>query len=89
MYVAPVRFPRTTMMYGEMGVVGVYKTADDGCLMPRIHLLSPCQHLQREIAGLVATGTTRTEKVDLRLTCHAKRAPQAAASHRSVNEFVL
>jgi hypothetical protein len=26
LYVAPVRFPRTTMMYGEVGVVGVYET---------------------------------------------------------------
>ena len=35
--------------------------------------------------------TTRTEKLDLRLTPHAKRALQAAAtaSHRSVSEFVL
>jgi hypothetical protein len=49
----------------------------------------PLSAPQGDIAGLVATGTTRTKKVDLRLTCHAKRAPQAAASHRSVNEFVL
>jgi uncharacterized protein (DUF1778 family) len=35
--------------------------------------------------------TTRTEKLDLRLTPDAKRALQAAAkvSHRSVSEFVL
>jgi uncharacterized protein (DUF1778 family) len=35
--------------------------------------------------------TTRTEKLDLRLTRDAKRALQAAASveHRSVSEFVL
>lgn len=35
--------------------------------------------------------TTRTEKLDLRLTRHAKRALQAAAAvaHRSVSEFVL
>lgn len=34
---------------------------------------------------------TRTEKLDLRLTRHAKRALQAAAAaaHRSVSEFVL
>jgi uncharacterized protein (DUF1778 family) len=34
---------------------------------------------------------TRSEKLDLRLTRHAKRALQAAAaaSHRSVSEFVL
>ena len=37
------------------------------------------------------TRTTRTEKLDLRLTRPAKRALQAAAaaSHRSVSEFVL
>jgi uncharacterized protein (DUF1778 family) len=35
--------------------------------------------------------TTRSEKLDLRLTRHAKRALQAAAAvaHRSVSEFVL
>jgi uncharacterized protein (DUF1778 family) len=35
--------------------------------------------------------TTRTEKLDLRLTQNAKRALQvaAAAAHRSVSEFVL
>ncbi len=35
--------------------------------------------------------TTRTEKLDLRLTSRAKRALQAAAAaaHRSVSEFVL
>jgi uncharacterized protein (DUF1778 family) len=35
--------------------------------------------------------TTRTEKLDLRLTRDAKRALQAAAgvAHRSVSEFVL
>ncbi|HYL37220.1 MAG TPA: DUF1778 domain-containing protein [Bryobacteraceae bacterium] len=35
--------------------------------------------------------TTRSEKLDLRLTCQAKRALQAAAAaaHRSVSEFVL
>src|ERR1700723_290488 len=35
--------------------------------------------------------TTRTEKLDLRLTRHTKRALQAAAAvaHRSVSEFVL
>jgi uncharacterized protein (DUF1778 family) len=35
--------------------------------------------------------TTRSEKLDLRLTRNAKRALQAAAavSHRSVSEFVL
>jgi uncharacterized protein (DUF1778 family) len=35
--------------------------------------------------------TTRSEKLDLRLTRHAKRALQAAAavSRRSVSEFVL
>ena len=39
----------------------------------------------------MATRTTRSEKLDLRLTKHAKRALQAAAaaSHRSVSEFVL
>ena len=39
----------------------------------------------------VATRTTRTEKLDLRLTREAKRALQAAAavSRRSVSEFVL
>ena len=37
------------------------------------------------------TRTTRSEKLDLRLTPDAKRALQAAAaaSHRSVSEFVL
>ncbi len=37
------------------------------------------------------TTTTRTEKLDLRLTPDAKRALQAAAAvvHRSVSEFVL
>jgi uncharacterized protein (DUF1778 family) len=37
------------------------------------------------------TRTTRSEKLDLRLTSEAKRALQAAAaaSHRSVSEFVL
>jgi uncharacterized protein (DUF1778 family) len=36
-------------------------------------------------------GTTRTEKLDLRLTRDSKRALQAAAAvaHRSVSEFVL
>ena len=35
--------------------------------------------------------STRTEKLDLRLTRHAKRTLQAAAAaaHRSVSEFVL
>jgi len=35
--------------------------------------------------------STRSEKLDLRLTRHAKRALQAAAAvaHRSVSEFVL
>src|SRR5579871_2490234 len=39
----------------------------------------------------MATRTTRSEKLDLRLTRHAKRTLQAAAaaSHRSVSEFVL
>ncbi len=39
----------------------------------------------------MATGTTRSEKLDLRLTRTAKRALQAAAvaSHRSVSQFVL
>jgi uncharacterized protein (DUF1778 family) len=39
----------------------------------------------------VATRTARTEKLDLRLTRNAKRTIQtaAAASHRSVSEFVL
>jgi uncharacterized protein (DUF1778 family) len=39
----------------------------------------------------MATRATRTEKLDLRLTPNAKRALQAAAaaSHRSVSEFVL
>ena len=37
------------------------------------------------------TRTTRSEKLDLRITPDAKRALQAAAlaSHRSVSEFVL
>lgn len=37
------------------------------------------------------TRTTRSEKLDLRLTRNAKRTLQAAAaaSHRSVSEFVL
>ena len=37
------------------------------------------------------TRTTRSEKLDLRITPEAKRALQAAAlaSHRSVSEFVL
>lgn len=33
--------------------------------------------------------TTGTEKLDLRLTRHAKRALRAAVAHRSVSEFVL
>jgi len=39
----------------------------------------------------MATYTTRSEKLDLRLTREAKRALQAAAavSHRSVSQFVL
>jgi len=39
----------------------------------------------------MATRATRSEKLDLRLTRTAKRALQAAAaaSHRSVSEFVL
>jgi uncharacterized protein (DUF1778 family) len=39
----------------------------------------------------MATRTTRSEKLDLRLTHEAKRALQAAAAvaHRSVSEFVL
>lgn len=39
----------------------------------------------------MATRTTRSEKLDLRLTRAAKRTIQAAAaaSHRSVTEFVL
>ena len=39
----------------------------------------------------MATRTTRGEKLDLRLTTDAKRMLQAAAaaSHRSVGEFVL
>jgi uncharacterized protein (DUF1778 family) len=39
----------------------------------------------------MATRTTRSEKLDLRLTREAKRALQAAAAvvHRSVSEFVL
>jgi uncharacterized protein (DUF1778 family) len=39
----------------------------------------------------MATRTTRSEKLDLRLTKNAKRTLQsaAAASHRSVSEFVL
>ena len=39
----------------------------------------------------MATRTTRSEKLDLRLTRNDKRALQAAAaaSHRSVSEFVL
>jgi uncharacterized protein (DUF1778 family) len=39
----------------------------------------------------MATRTTRSEKLDLRLTRNAKRALKAAAavSHRSVSEFVL
>ena len=39
----------------------------------------------------MAVRTTRSEKLDLRLTRNAKRALQAAAavSHRSVSEFVL
>ncbi len=39
----------------------------------------------------MATRTTRTEKLDLRLTRNAKSTLQAAAaaSHRSVSEFVL
>jgi len=39
----------------------------------------------------MATRTTRSEKLDLRLTRNAKRALQAAAaaSHRSVSKFVL
>jgi len=39
----------------------------------------------------MATRTTRSEKLDLRLTPNAKRALRAAAaaSHRSVSEFVL
>ena len=39
----------------------------------------------------MASHTTRTEKLDLRLSRNAKRALQAAAAvaHRSVSEFVL
>src|SRR5262245_1822201 len=39
----------------------------------------------------MAARVTRSEKLDLRLTRHAKRALQiaAAVSHRSVSEFVL
>lgn len=39
----------------------------------------------------MATRTTRSEKLDLRLTRNAKRTLKAAAavSHRSVSEFVL
>ncbi len=39
----------------------------------------------------MAVSTTRTEKLDLRLTRQAKHALKAAAavSHRSVSEFVL
>lgn len=39
----------------------------------------------------MSSRTTRTEKLDLRLTRNAKRALRAAAavSHRSVSEFVL
>jgi uncharacterized protein (DUF1778 family) len=39
----------------------------------------------------MAVRTTRSEKLDLRLTRNAKRTLQAAAaaSHRSVSEFVL
>jgi len=39
----------------------------------------------------MAVRTTRSEKLDLRLSRNAKRALQAAAavSHRSVSEFVL
>ena len=39
----------------------------------------------------MASRTTRSEKLDLRLTRNAKRALQAAAAaaHRSVSEFVL
>jgi uncharacterized protein (DUF1778 family) len=39
----------------------------------------------------MATRTTRRERLDLRLTRSAKRTLQAtaAASHRSVSEFVL
>jgi uncharacterized protein (DUF1778 family) len=39
----------------------------------------------------MATQTTRSEKLDLRLTRNAKRALQAAAAaaHRSVSQFVL
>ena len=41
--------------------------------------------------NLMPAHTTRTEKLDIRLTRHAKRALQAAAAvaHRSVSEFVL
>jgi uncharacterized protein (DUF1778 family) len=39
---------------------------------------------------MMPSHTTRSEKLDLRLTRHAKRALQAAAvAHRSVSEFVL
>jgi uncharacterized protein (DUF1778 family) len=39
----------------------------------------------------MSSRTARSEKLDLRLTRHAKRTLQAAAatSHRSVSEFVL
>src|SRR5258707_14097383 len=41
--------------------------------------------------GAMPAPTTRSEKLDLRLTPNAKRALQAAAaaSHRSVSDFVL
>lgn len=40
---------------------------------------------------MAAIGTSRTEKLDLRLSPEAKRVLQsaAAAAHRSVSEFVL
>ena len=44
-----------------------------------------------ELGKIMASHTTRTEKLDLRLTRKAKRALRAAAAvaHRSVSEFVL
>jgi len=47
--------------------------------------------LGSNIRCIMPSHTTRSEKLDLRLTRHAKRALQAAAAvaHRSVSEFVL
>lgn len=54
-----------------------------------LDIVGPTRYAQTKV--IMPSHTTRTEKLDLRLTRHAKRALQAAAAvaHRSVSEFVL